>query len=66
MFQKYNPFTEKKTPKELAKEAKRETRKEVRVRPCNNYCCRLLVIETNLRNLFLRAKRKQKEKVTPV
>lgn len=30
MFQKYNPFTEKKTPKELAKEAKRETRKEVR------------------------------------
>ena len=30
-FKKYNPFAEKKTPKELAKEAKRETKKEVRV-----------------------------------
>jgi hypothetical protein len=30
-FQKYNPFAEKKTPKELAKEAKRETKREVRV-----------------------------------
>lgn len=29
-FQKYNPFAEKKTPKELAKEAKRETKREVR------------------------------------
>jgi len=30
-LQKYNPFAEKKTPKERAKEARRETRKEVRV-----------------------------------
>jgi len=30
-LQKYNPFAEKKTPKERAKEARRETKKEVRV-----------------------------------
>jgi len=30
MLKKYNPFAEKKTPKELAKEAKRETKREVR------------------------------------
>mmetsp|Transcript_7448 Transcript_7448/g.18656 ORF Transcript_7448/g.18656 Transcript_7448/m.18656 type:complete len:230 (+) Transcript_7448:342-1031(+) len=29
-LQKYNPFAEKKTPKERAKEARRETKKEVR------------------------------------
>mmetsp|Transcript_18036 Transcript_18036/g.39336 ORF Transcript_18036/g.39336 Transcript_18036/m.39336 type:complete len:229 (+) Transcript_18036:313-999(+) len=29
-FKKYNPFAEKKTPKELAKEAQRETKREVR------------------------------------
>ena len=40
-LKKYNPFAEKKTPKELAKEAQRETKREVRVSSFD-FCSHLL------------------------